>query len=100
MEIIFITLKIHRWKEYQVSNPIVLSKPLGHLVKYWLTMKRFLTLKKVQEWAGIYFNLLIVSALASWVQPIFLLFSEKSLLENFWQSEADGPTLCEQKLLL
>lgn len=63
-------------------------------------MKRFLTLKKVQEWAGIYFKLLIVSALASWAQPVFLLFSEKSLLENFRQSEAAGLSLREQKLLL
>lgn len=37
----------------KVSNQIILSKPLGHLLKNWLTVKRFLTLKKVQEQAGI-----------------------------------------------
>lgn len=65
MEVIFTTLKILCWHEYQVPNPIVLSKPLGHLVKNWLTMKRFVTLRKVQERAGVYCNLLIVSALVS-----------------------------------
>lgn len=37
----------------KVSIQTILSKPLGHLLKNWLTIKRFLTLKKVQEWAGI-----------------------------------------------
>lgn len=71
----------------KVSIQTILSEPLGHLLKNWLAVKRFLTLKKVQGWAGTWFNLLIVSTLASWIKPIFLLFSEVSLLESFQQHE-------------
>lgn len=48
----------------KVSIQTILSKPLGHLLKNWLRIKRFLTLKKLQGWAGTWFNLLIVSTVA------------------------------------